>query len=511
MTTGTAIRAMVMGMALFVVTAGVGVDTAQAKRPAKENADLGKGRKIVIVHTNDLHGNLEPDSKKRGGLTRIAALLQQIRKENPNKVIYIDAGDIAQGTPVSNLFHGEPMFKALNYMAPLVGTLGNHEYDWGMKVQGQMIDQLNYPILVANVVDGRGNNPYKPYMITEVNGVKMGIIGLIAQDIPGLVKKGNTGDLKFLDPAQTCLKYIPKLYKEGAEMIVVVSHCGVDADKITAEKVPAIDLIVGGHSHTKVDPAINVGGHTWIVQSGHYGRFLGQIEMYVNPYNGKIYEFNSKLIPIDKDLNIEPDATVQEIANQYNDKVRPMMEKVVGSLSEDLTLKIADNHYDSTLGNAICDAVKTQAGADIAVYNWGGIRIESINAGDVKLDTIFRLLPFDDPVVLLKVKGQDVIDLFKQSVNMTETGPLQASGLELVVDKGSKEIKSLKINGKEVDPNAEYKVATTEFLSKGGDNYSALGKGEVLGTMGITRDVFVDYLKANKDMAAPKAGRMIKE
>ena len=85
MTTGTAIRAMVMGMALFVVTAGVGVDTAQAKRPAKENADLGKGRKIVIVHTNDLHGNLEPDSKKRGGLTRIAALLQQIRKENPNK------------------------------------------------------------------------------------------------------------------------------------------------------------------------------------------------------------------------------------------------------------------------------------------------------------------------------------------------------------------------------------------------------------------------------------------
>jgi hypothetical protein len=106
---------------------------------------------------------------------------------------------------------------------------------------------------------------------------------------------------------------------------------------------------------------------------------------------------------------------------------------------------------------------------------------------------------------------QDVIDLFKQSVNMTETGPLQASGVEMVVDKGSKEIKSLKINGKEVDPNAEYKVATTEFLSKGGDNYSALGKGEVLGTMGITRDVFVDYLKANKDMAAPKAGRMIKE
>ncbi|MGM9992538.1 MAG: bifunctional metallophosphatase/5'-nucleotidase [Candidatus Bruticola sp.] len=509
MTCGTAIRAMFMGLTVMVLTASSSFN-ADAKVPKNNNADLEKGRRIVIVHTNDLHGNIEPDSKNRGGLTRIASLLKQIRKENPGRVVYFDCGDVAQGTPVSNLFHGEPMYKSLSVMKPLAGTLGNHEYDWGMDVQKKMLSNADYPILVANVVNSKGKNPYKPYMISEINGVKLGIIGLIAQDIPGLVKKGNTADLKFLDPAETCLKYIPKMYKDGAELIVAVSHCGVDADKITAEKVPALDLIVGGHSHTKLDKAINVGGHTWIVQAGHYGRYLGQIALDVNPYNGKIFNFDYKLITLDKNLAVEADPEVAAIAEQYNKQVQPMMEKVVGSLKDDLTIKNSAEHYDSSLGNAICDALRKEAGADIGVYNWGGIRIEAMQAGEIKLDTIFRLLPFDDPVVVVKLKGQDIVELFRQSVCQTETGPLQASGVEMVADSTSKEIVSLKINGQEVDPNAEYTVATTEFLSKGGDNYSALGKGETLKTIGITRDVFIDYIKSFDSMPAPAVGRMVK-
>ncbi len=510
MTRGTAIRAMIMGITVMVLTAGSGFN-ADAKTPKNNSADLEKGRKIVIVHTNDLHGNIEPDSKNRGGLTRIASLIKKIRTENPGKVLYFDCGDVAQGTPVSNLFHGEPMYKALSYMAPVAGTLGNHEYDWGMDVQKKMLSNAKYPILVANVVNSKGQNPYKPYMITKINGIKIGVIGLIAQDIPALVKKGNTADLKFLDPAETCLKYIPKMYKDGAEMIVAVSHCGVDADKITAEKVPAIDLIVGGHSHTKLDKAINVGGHTWIVQADHYGRYLGQIEMHVSPYNGKVYDFNYKLIPVDKNCTIEADPTVAAIAKQYNDQVRPLMEKVVGSLKDDLSISNAEGQYDSSLGNAICDAMRIESGADVAAYNWGGIRLENISAGEVKLDTLFRLLPFDDPVVVIKIKGKDLLDLFTQSIRMTETGPLQASGVEMVADGNTKEVISLKVNGKDVDPEAEYTVATTEFLSKGGDNYSALGRGKTIKTIGITRDVFVDYLKSFDSMPAPATGRLIKK
>ena len=149
--------------------------------------------------------------------------------------------------------------------------------------------------------------------------------------------------------------------------------------------------------------------------------------------------------------------------------------------------------------------------SDIAVYNWGGIRLENISAGEVKLDTLFRLLPFDDPVVVIKVKGKDLIDLFTQSIRMTETGPLQASGVEMVADGNTKEVISLKVNGKDVDPEADYTVATTEFLSKGGDNYSALGRGETTKTIGITRDVFVDYLKGFDSMPAPATGRLIKK
>ncbi|MBQ7502284.1 bifunctional metallophosphatase/5'-nucleotidase [bacterium] len=504
---GTTIRAMLMGFTVLAVTCA-GIDDAQAKKPNKAKADIVNGRKIVIVHTNDVHGNLEPDSKGRGGLTRIATLLKEIRKENPNAVIYLDAGDDAQGTPVSNLFHGEPMFKALSIMQPAAGTIGNHEYDWGLAAQKEMYKNAKYPILAANVVNKFGKHIHTPYLITEVNGVKIGILGLITEEIPSLVKKGKTEDLRFLSPVDTAIKYIPKMYKDGAEVIIALTHCGVDVEKELAEKVPAIDVVVGGHSHTRIDPAINVGDHTWVVQTGYYGRAVGKIEMNVNPYNGKIYSFDYKLIDINNDANIAPDPEVQAIADQYNEKIRPLMETYVGKSNDEIVKKIDDGNMDGALGTLICDALRAETEADLAVYNLGGIRIDAIPAGDIKLDTAFRLLPFDDPVVTVKMKGADVLKLMDQMAN-SKVGPLQtSSNLEAVYDAAAKDFTSLKLNGKDIDPEADYTVSTTEFVSKGGDNYTAFEKGEFLQTTDMTRDIFVQYIKNNKEVNAPAVGRI---
>ena len=503
---GTTIRAMVMGLTLSVVTLGT-IGAVQAQDP---QADLEQGRKLVIMHTNDLHGNIEADSKGRGGITRLATLIRQVRQENPNCVIYLDAGDDAQGTPVSNIFYGEPTFKAIKSMDPLAGAIGNHEYDWGLEIHHKMLKNAGYPILAANVLDKSGKNVYQPYLIKEINGIKVGVIGLTSVDIPSLVKKGYTGDLQFIDPAQACVKFLPEMYAKGAELIVAVSHCGVEADKALAETVPAIDLIVGGHSHTKVEPAINVGDHTWIVQAGHYGRYLGRIDLQVNPYNGKIFNFESKLIPVDKDLQVELDPTVVSIANEYNEKIRPIMEQEVGVLKGDLKLEKTDTVLDSSLGTAICEAIRHQSKADMAFYNWGGIRIEAVSGGKVKLDTLFRLLPFDDPVVVVEMKGKDVIELLNQALAMTKVGPLQAAGVDMIADKNTKQVSSLKVQGKAIDPEATYRVATTEFLAKGGDSYTAFSKGQIVETAGITRDVFKDYLASFKDkgMPVPKVGNL---
>lgn len=510
MFSGAAIRAMLMGMTLSVATIAVSAD-AQAKNNPQD--DLKEGRKVVILHTNDMHGNLEADSKGRGGVDRVASLVRSIKAENPHCVIFLEAGDVAQGTPVSNLFHGDPMFKAIKSMNPAAGTLGNHEFDWGLDVTDKMIKTANYPILAANIVHKNGSKaPYRPYLVKKVNGVKIGIIGLVTPEVPHVVKKGNTGDYVFLDPAETCIKYIPKMYKDGAEVIVALSHCGVDADKELAAKVPAIDVIVGGHSHTRLEEAINVGDHTWIVQADHYARALGQIEMQINPYNGKVYDFKYKLINVDKSLDMGPDPEVSVIAKKYNDEIKPIMDKVVGSLKDELSKTPAEGNYDSSLGSAICDAVRVQSGADIGVYNWGGIRLESMPAGEMKLDAAYRLLPFDDPVVVLEMKGKDVEKLLNQSINMKETGPLQVSGIKMTADDANKTVTSVEVNGKPLDPEATYTVATTEFLSKGGDAYSAFDNGKVTKTIGITRDVFIDYVKSFEGgMPAPEAGRMIKK
>ncbi|MBQ7529403.1 bifunctional metallophosphatase/5'-nucleotidase [bacterium] len=503
---GSAIRAMLMGLAVLSVTIGGDIE-AQAKEKCDKNCCLAQGRKVVIVHTNDIHGNLEPDSKGRGGLTRIATLIKELRQENPGALLYLDAGDDAQGTPVSNIFHGEPMFKAITLMGADAGTVGNHEYDWGLKVQKEMYSNAGYPIVAANVYRD-GKNVFKPYIIKEVNGIKVGIIGIISDQMASLVKKGNTEDLVFADPAETCLKFIPKMYKDGAQLIVALSHCGVDAEQEIARRCPAIDIIVGGHSHTRVEPAINVGGHTWVVQADHYGRCLGHIDLQVNPYNGKIYDFKYELIPVVKDANIPADPEIQAIADQYNAKVRPLMEQVVGKMEGTLSKECPAGLLDSTLGNVICDALRTESGADIAVYNYGGIRIESLASGEVKLDSVFRLLPFDDPTVVVKMKGSDIWELMEQMVN-SNVGPLQTSGLEVVCNMDTKTVTSVKVGGKDLDREAYYMVATTEFLAKGGDSYKALGKGEIVKLLDITRDIFVKYFKDKGTVSVPATGRVV--
>ncbi len=497
------VRTMAFGLAFFVAC---GLLPADAKKVQKTEP----GKKIVIVHTNDLHGNIEPDSKGRGGLTKIATLLNKIRKENPKRVLYIDAGDVAQGTPISNTFHGEPMYAALKAMGPVAGTLGNHEFDWGCGVMEDIVRKAGYPILVGNIYNAKTGKPFqnKPYRVVDVDGVKVGIVGLITEDIPSLVKKGNADKYRFEDPCVAARRIVPKMVKDGAEVIVAVTHIGVDVDKRLAAEVPDIDLIVGGHSHTKLAEPINIGGHTWIVQSDKYGRHVGVVEMLVSPTRGKILGFNSRLVQMDDKAGIEPDPVVTKIVNKYNEQVRPLMEQQVGKTDKDMKKAPEAGQFDSALGNVICDAMRAKTNADIAAYNNGGIRDDVLPGGVVTRGTIFKILPFDDQVVTLKMKGSAVQELMDQAAR-SKVGPLQTSGIECKLDKAAGKAVDVKVNGKALDPNADYIVATTEFLSGGGDDFKAMEKGTIEGRFDFTRDVFIDYLDDFEVLEAPATGRVV--
>ena len=497
-----ALHTLAFGAAVLIISSGA------LPVQAKPVPDDMEARKIVVVHTNDIHGNIA-ESKGRGGLTRIATLIKKLRAENPNAVIYLDAGDVAQGTPVSNTFQGEPTFAAIAAMKPAMGTIGNHEFDWGPEVMKEMTEKAGYPFVLANVYDAKtGKLPFEPFRVVEVNGIKLGIIGLLAADTPTVVKKGNTGNYYFADPSATVRKYIPEMRAKGAQVLVALTHIGFDADKQLAANVPELDLIVGGHSHTQLDEPVNVGGSTWIVQTGKYGRNLGVEEMLVSPYNGKIIGFNSHLVAIDDKANIEDDPEVTAILKKYEEKIRPQMEVVVGSFDGELTKKCAPNEFDTTLGNVICDCLRESTGADVAVYNYGGIRLDSMSAGKVTVGNVFQLMPFDDQVCRMEIKGSAIQELLDQAAAATKAGPMQTSGITCTIDKANKVAKDIKIGGKVLDPEKTYTLATTEFLTTGGDGFAALTKGTIVQRYDFARDIFVNYLKSKKNLAVPATGNV---
>ncbi len=502
MITKPTLRFLAVGLAVLAATFGFS--------PAWAEAPAATGSKIIIVHTNDLHGNLEPDSKGRGGLARIATLLAQIRAQNPaGSVLYLECGDVAQGTPISNTFHGEPMFAVLNVMKPAVGILGNHEFDWGTKVMLDMTSKARYPIVAANVVDSKGNRPFKPFVVLRTtDGAGVGVIGLISPDTPTVVKAGNTGDYRFLDPAATVRQFLPQMRRQGAEFIVAVTHQGLDADKQLAIDVPQINVIIGGHSHSKTVVAERSGHRTYITQADKYGRFVGVVEMTVNRQTDQVIGFESKLVEINDKAGLEPDPKVLALIEKYNVRVKPVMDQLVGKTSADMPKKYEDGQLDAPLGNVIADAIRHKTGADVAVYNWGGIRDENLPGGDVTRGTIFRILPFDDQVVRLDVKGSDLLELMNQGV-LAKEGPLQLSGMEVKVDVAAKKVLEVKVGGRAIDPNATYTVATTEFLAGGGDGCTALTKGHLTNRYDFARDVFIDYLDDQPVLQAPATGRIV--
>lgn len=214
-------------------------------------------KKITILHTNDTHSRIEPlpqtdrYSPNKGGVLRRANFIDIVRKENKN-VLLFDAGDYVQGTPYYNLFRGEVETRAMNMMKYDAGTLGNHEFDYGLEGIKELLEWAEFPIISTNY-DFSETELTKlpiPYTIIKKDGVNIGVIGLNVQPL-GLIATSNYTGMKYLDPLETGNLWATKLKEEhNCDIVVCLSHLGYVSDKKLAEESKNIDIIIGGHSHT---------------------------------------------------------------------------------------------------------------------------------------------------------------------------------------------------------------------------------------------------------------------
>jgi 5'-nucleotidase / UDP-sugar diphosphatase len=471
--------------------------------------------KLTIMHVNDTHGHIIPYTEKAidektqvSGADYIASIIARTRSANPEGCLLLSAGDMFQGTPISNIFQGRPVIEIMNYLKYDAMVLGNHEFDWGQDVLKNIISQSAFPVLSANVFQKSGTlfPGVKPFTIIKRHNVRIAVIGLTTPETPYTSKPGNLTGLSFAQPAEVLPGLIKVVRTKGANLVIVLSHLGLDADRDLAKKVRGIDIIVGGHSHTVVPDPVNESG-TIIVQAGYNGLYLGTLDIVFDPAKKKIlnYTVQNELKLVSAGPQAPFDTDVARIIDKYEVQVRTEFSKVAGMALRDFTRQ---SNGESGLGDLITDAMRETSGAQIAFYNGGGIRADLIK-GPITLEMVYTILPFDNLLVTMDLSGAQIRELLEKSAQAAKL--LQVSGLKVEFDlsrsAGSK-VTSILVEGTPIDNNANYKVVTNDFLAAGGDQVTTFMQGQNVTFGSPVRESVLDYIRAHSPLNSQIQGRI---
>lgn len=463
----------------------------------KEN----KPEEFVILFTNDFHSQIEPvEATDRGGILRIKALVDSVRAVEP-LVLLADAGDFVQGTFYFSLLDGVVESMALDEMGYDIRCVGNHEFDKKMEGLHNMFCWSKVPVVSTNYdfsASVASNDVIKTHII-DIDGIKVGFVGLGVR-LQGLVSPVCCEGVTYVDPVDVAEEAAAKLKKQGADIVIGLSHLGYNAksdapymDRGFVMNTKSIDMIIGGHSHTYLPKAIYVrnlsGNVVPIVQTGSRGNNLGYAKVTLRKSGQP--EFEYRLIPVDSRLDDRIDQAFASKISAYSDALKAKVEEVIGS--SDAVLR--GGSPQSLLGNWTTDALVKIANdyygvtPDITVYNNGGLRA-SMPKGEIKIADIYAIYPFDNTLTLLKITGNKVLDLFGRIAQ----GGYVFNGNVKMVCTSDGQMTSLKINGETVDPLKEYTVATINYLAD--DKLEALNDPiSRSDSFEMIRDLFVDYVR----------------
>lgn len=473
-------------------------------------------RAITILHTNDTHGHLIPFNyteprtpadetaalKYRtniGGIARRATLINQIREATHGNTFVVDAGDALDGTPFSVEYMGEADFAAMSTAGYQLRTNGNHEFSASLKEFFRNIKTGGFPVIDANVIDKKTSKPALPeYEIIEINGIKVAFFGLTTDaSTYKAAKEGFT----FADPIQIAKQLVPSL-RQQADLVIGITHIGYDQDIKLAKEVDGIDVIVGGHSHTRLAQpafvskdtsmqAFKVGG-TVIVQAYQWGGELGRLDLRIRKDSGKatLMSYNGELIPVTSAIKDDP-STAKTLAKYY----RPLAkyyDETIGEASETFYNDYSD---ENTILNLICESLKEKTKTDASIYNTGGVRADIVK-GPVKMWDIATVMPFRNNIVTLDMSGTRL----KQALIELKPG---VAGIRYKVENDK--LIEATINGKPIDDNATYTISTIDFLANYGLKDVTSRKD-----LGINyREAIKDYIKARKTISPVQDGRRV--
>ncbi|MBI5880016.1 MAG: bifunctional metallophosphatase/5'-nucleotidase [Chloroflexi bacterium] len=484
--------------------------------------------KLAILHSNDLHGYLEPELVKLpgggnvevGGMANLAGFIDAFRAEYGGNVLVLDAGDIWRGTFLSNQNKGELAISTLNMAGYDAAAPGNHDFDDGQDVLQARITQSKFPWLAANLIEtATGKPPFgmKPYIVKEIAGVRLGVIGLANPGTPIINKPASVKGLQFLSGPDGVKRVLDEV-KRQSDIVVVLSHLGVDDDIQMANAVPGIDIIIGGHSHTTLNNA-RVESKTIVAQTGSNGKNVGKLELIFDRATKKLIEAGTRneLQPV-TNAKVAPNAAIAALVKQKLEETRAIVSRPIGETQVDLTLgRLPDGRTSGEYpaGNLVVDAMlaANQAGdrpAELAMHNNAGLRADLLK-GPITYGQLYQMLPFDNALTAMDLTGEQIKSILEVAASCPRVNTLIA-GMKFTYDctlpSGSR-IMSITIQGQPYDKARVYRVQTIDYLAGGGDGQVAFRDGKNLVYGDLVVDVVAAYVKAKSPLNIQVEGRMV--
>lgn len=476
-----------------------------------------KDIEITLFHTNDSHGRVKADKDTIG-----IDVISQIKKNTANSLL-LDAGDTLHGLPFATLKKGEDIVNLMKLAGYDAMTPGNHDFNYGYERLVELAEiakegENGFPILSANTIKGN-DTLMVPNTIKEVDGVKIGIFGLTTQETAYKTNPNNVIGITFRDPIETAKEQVKELKEKGADIIIALAHIGLDESSqvvstMIADSVDGIDVIIDGHSHSNLKDGLTTKNGTLIVSTGEYEKNLGKVAITLDSNSKSVNNKKASLITKVETLDIVADDVVSNKIKEIDAEQSEFLSKVVGNSKVHLEgARELSRTQETNLGNLITDAMIYETGAEIAITNGGGIR-DSINIGEITKGEIVKVLPFGNYIVTKALKGAQIKEILEHGVKAypSTAGHFpQISGLNFVFDEsreaGSR-IVGITINGKPIEMDRVYVVATNDFMAVGGDEYPNFSKVPTLNEYKSLEEALESYINKIGDVDYSVEGRI---
>ncbi len=501
-------------------------------------------QQITLLHTSDIHGHIYPFDYFRNqtadiGLARIATLTQQVRQEG-QPVLLLDAGDTIQGSALAYYHHRrnpgprDPMMKVMSKLGFDAMTVGNHEFNFGMDVIKKSSAEASFPWLSANIVKQEDQTPYfTPYLVKELDGVRLGILGLTTPNIPNWETPENYAGLEFLDTVDVARRYVPLLREEEkVDAVIVLTHQALERDPATGSsnrteyenqvyrlitQVAGIDVVLMGHAHRDLPPQEVEG--VVICEPGPWGRALCRVDLFFETdASGSVQlaRWSGDLLSTE---DVEPNREVLELAKVYHEQTMGYIGSVIGEALEPISADLA-RFRDTPIMDLLQQAMLEKSGAQLSLAALLPYSFDGIPVGPVTVQQIFSFYIYDNTLAVVELTGRQIKEVLEHSARYYQRAGWEPDTGRLILDINrevrhynfdilagahyridptrpvGQRIRDLTYQGKPMDLDARFTLVTTNYRAAGGGGFPALKEAKVIWRSSEeVRNLLIEYIR----------------